>query len=82
MTPYDSMIEPIANRNFGNTFQHYFGPNQLRHTHKIPVNSTNTETLDNSTYTETLVNNINTEILVNNINTYPFKDPGHHQSHT
>ena len=27
MTPYHSMIEPIVNRNFGNTFQHQNGPN-------------------------------------------------------
>ena len=29
-----SMIEPILNRNFGNTFQHQNGPNQHQHTHK------------------------------------------------
>ena len=28
------MIEPIVNRNFGNTFQHQNGPYQRQHTHK------------------------------------------------
>ena len=35
MTPSHSMIEPIVNRNFGNTLQYQNGPNQLQHTHKI-----------------------------------------------
>ena len=29
-----SVIEPIANRNFGNTFHHQNGPNQRQHIHK------------------------------------------------
>ena len=34
MNPSHSMIEPIINRNFGNTSQHQNGPNQHQHTHK------------------------------------------------
>ena len=29
-----SMIEPIVNQNFGNTFQHQNGPNQRKKIHK------------------------------------------------
>ena len=47
MTPYHSMIEPISNRNFGNTFQHQNGQNQRQHTHKKTSN--NIETIVNST---------------------------------
>ena len=34
MTTSHSMIEPIVNRNFGNTFQHQNGINQRQQTHK------------------------------------------------
>ena len=34
MNTSHSMIEPISNRNFGNTFQHQNGRNQSQHTHK------------------------------------------------
>ena len=34
MNPSHSIIEPIVNRNFFNTFQHQNGPNQRQHTHK------------------------------------------------
>ena len=34
MTPSDSMIKPIANRNFGNTYHHKNGPNQCEYTHQ------------------------------------------------
>ena len=31
---YQSLIEPIIDRNFKNTFQHHNGPNKRQHTHK------------------------------------------------
>ena len=48
------MIEPIFNRNFGNTFQHRMDQISVNFPTKIPVNRTNTETL---------VKNINTDIF-------------------
>ena len=82
MTPSDSIIKPISNRNFGNTYHHKNGPNQCEYTHQKKVKSTNTETLDNSTNSETLVNTINKLILVNSINPDPFKYQVPNQSHT
>ena len=32
MNPYQLMIDPIVNRNFGNTFHHQNGPNQRQRT--------------------------------------------------
>ena len=71
---YHSMIEPIVNRNFGNTFHHQNGPNQIQQTKKIPVSNNNTSPLDNSISTETLTKNINIDILANSINPYPSKE--------
>ena len=34
MNTYHSMIEPIINRNFGNTFHHHNGKNKRQHTNK------------------------------------------------
>ena len=34
MTPSHSMIEPIVNSNFGDTFRNKNGPNQRQHTDK------------------------------------------------
>ena len=34
MSESHSMIDPIFNRNFGNTFRHRNGPNQRHHVHK------------------------------------------------
>ena len=34
MSTAHSVIEPIANQNFGNTFHHHNGPNQHQHIHK------------------------------------------------
>ena len=34
MNPYQSMIDPIVNRKFVNTFHHQNGPNQRQHTNK------------------------------------------------
>ena len=34
MNPHHQMIEPIVNRNFGNTLQHQNEPNQHQHTNK------------------------------------------------
>ena len=68
------MIEPIVNRNFGNTFHHQNGPNQSQQTKKIPVSNNNTSPLDNSISTETLTKNINIDILANSINPYPSKE--------
>ena len=34
MTTYQSIIEPIVNRNFGNIFQHQNGPNQQQNIHQ------------------------------------------------
>ena len=34
MNPYQSMVDPIVNRNFGNTFYHQNGPNQCQYTNK------------------------------------------------
>ena len=34
MNTSHSIIEPVVNRNFGKTFQHHNGPNQIQHTHK------------------------------------------------
>ena len=48
MTPSHSIIEPIANRNFRNTFQHQNGTNQRQQNHKILVNINNSETPVNS----------------------------------
>ena len=34
MNPYQSIIEPIVNRYFGNTFHHKNGPNKRHHNNK------------------------------------------------
>ena len=39
MSKFHSMIKPIFNRNFGNTFHHHNGPNQRQHINKTLVNS-------------------------------------------
>ena len=46
MSTAHSMIEPIVNRNFGNTFHHQNGPNQCRHINKKIVNSINIEPIN------------------------------------
>ena len=37
MNPSHSMVEPIVNRNFGNTLQHQNGPNQRQQTNKNAI---------------------------------------------
>ena len=60
MNPSHSMIGPIVNRNFGNTFQHQIELNQHQHTHKSASQKYQHKKIDNSTSTETLINSINT----------------------
>ena len=78
MNPSQSIIDPIFNRNFGNTFHHQNGKNQRQHTDKIPARNITKTPQDKITITETLFN----KNIVNNINPDPSKDMKNIQSHT
>ena len=82
MNPSHSMIEPIVNRNFRNTFHHQNVPNQRQH-----INKNASQRYQHSSTRQQYqhikpANSINTEILVNSINPDPSKDIGHIKYHT
>ena len=81
INPSHSIIDPIVNRKFGNTFHHKNGKISVITATKNPVSNIITAQLDNIISKETLANNINIEILVNNINLDTSKDIEHLQSH-